>query len=271
MALPELKYLVQQTKNGQVGYSTIGIGQPLILVVGYSGTLCHWNAGFIEGLSKYYTLYMIDNRKIGLSDSLNASSILGFATDIIDFIEAKKLYKPLILGWSMGGVIAQEILRSYSGVVYGAILFASIPSLEYVKYNFVSLLMNAHEYSEDEYKALLYGFFFSEKPKLGLKDYITNYLLNFDNYPYRFNDDARDLQHLAISSWSGMSEIDLQAINAPVLILKARDDLVVEDSSGDFFVSNLANAKLVVYPRGGHFLVHSSPDEIVGDIYNFFH
>ena len=270
MALSELHYIVQKTANGQVGYTTIGSGRPLILVVGYSGTLLHWNARFIERMSHFYTLYLIDNRKIGLSDSLNTEDIAGFAKDIIDFIEIMQLDKPLIFGWSMGGVITQELSRIYSDFISGMILFATIPQLDYVKYDFISLLMSAHEYSEEEYKIRLYGFFFSEKPKLGLKDYITNHLLKFDNYTYRFNEQARDLQHLVISSWSGMNTIDLQQISIPVLILKARDDLVVEATSGDFLLNNIPNSKLIAYPRGGHFLVHSAPEEIANDIYNFF-
>ena len=75
---------------------------------------------------------------------------------------------------------------------------------------------------------------------------------------------------MAIASWGGMSEQVLQSIHLPVLILKARDDMVVENESGEFLLNNLPNAKLIVYPRGGHFLVHSAPQEMSNDIHNFF-
>ncbi len=270
MPLGTLEYFAQKTKNGQVGYVTCGKGKPLILIVGYSGTLFHWNAKFIEHLAEYYTLYLIDNRKIGLSESSNSQDIQGFATDVVDFIVAKNLDKPLIFGWSMGGVITQELAKSHADIIAGIVLFATIPQLNYVKFDFISLLTKSTELSEEEFKIRLYGFFFSEKPRLSLKDYVTNHVLNFANYNYRFSDEARDLQHLAIASWGGMDEQMLQSINLPVLILKARDDMVVKDESGEFLLNNLPNSKLIIYPRGGHFLVHSAPQEISNDIHNFF-
>lgn len=265
-----LNYLKIVTKSGQMGYITLGRGEPLILIVGYSGTLFHWNESFILELAKYFTLYLIDNRKIGFSDSTNSESIAGLAQDVIDFIEAMSLKKPSILGWSMGGVITQELVKNYSENINRVVLLASVPQMKYVNLEFLRFLITSNDYSIEEFKERLYVFFFSEKEYAKTKNYITSNALKMNNYHYRFTKEAKILQDSIIPFWSGMSIEDLEKINNPLLLMRARNDLVVSEESLEFMFMHFPNSKLIAYPTGGHFLIHSSPVGVAKDIVNFF-
>lgn len=131
-----LEYDFISTKNGQTGYSVVGNGSPLIMLVGYSGNLLHWNSEFIFQLASKFKVYLVDNRLIGLTKSSNEASINGLAQDAIDFIDAMDLDSAIVCGWSMGGVIAQAMALQYPEKIKGISLIASqiivIPEMIYV-------------------------------------------------------------------------------------------------------------------------------------------
>ena len=268
--IENIEYQVVKTKNGQVGYCHAGQGRPLILIVGYSGTLYHWNKLFVSELAKYFGVYLVDNRLIGLSTSTNEYSMRGMAEDIVDFIRAKELVQPLLFGWSMGGVITQTIIKAYPDLVAGVALLATVPHPRYTNLEFLNLVANTQQLGANEFRQQLYGMFFSEAPRAELKDLITSAALNIENYHYRFNFDAKELQDYAVVAWPGMDELDLAQITVPVLILRARNDLVVAEAASEVLAATIPQAKLIVYPAGGHFFLHRSPLMVAHDVVNFF-
>lgn len=263
-------YTSVETVSGTVGYVAIGEGSPLVLVVGYTGTLFHWNSRFILELAKYFKVYLIDNRIIGLSNSSNEASTFGLALDVKDFIEAMSLDKPYVLGWSMGGTIVQELASFYSNNLSGIALMSTLANSNYINQAFVDLLSKSKKFKSDEFRSRLYYFFFSESSIENTKDYITRFALDFENYDYRFTPQAKELQDLVISTWQGMNEKRLSCIDLPVLILWAQNDLVVPDVAQEFFLQHIPHVKLNTYADGGHFLIHAHPHQIAHDIADYF-
>lgn len=265
-----LDYQTVKTVNGQVGFCKLGSGPALVLVVGYSGTLFHWNRDFIYELARHFTVYLPDNRKIGLSDSDNPDSMLGLAQDLVDFIHALNLYQPYMFGWSMGGAVTQTILRHFPNILGGVVLLATIPHATYTNHEFIQLVANASNMQGNHFREQLYGMFFSENPRAELKEFISNSALPIHGYSYRFNEEARQLQDFAVISWDGMDENSLAQITVPALILWARDDRVVAGKASRFLANFIPDAKLIVYPSGGHFFLHKNPLKSARDIVNFF-
>lgn len=265
-----LSYQSIKTRNGQVGYCQIGNGQPLILVVGYSGTLYHWNRDFITELAQHYCVYMLDNRKVGLSDSHNEYSMLGMAQDVVDFIQAKALVRPLVFGWSMGGMITQTIMQQFPDLLGGAVLLATVPHANYTNPDFVDLVANSEHIPANEFRTKLYGMFFSRPPREELKELITQSAPAIHDYHYRFTFDAKELQDYAVMAWHGVDQQALALIKIPVLVLWARNDQVIPRSACEIFSNFIPDVKLIIYSDGGHFFLHANPRMIARDVINFF-
>lgn len=265
-----LIYELQKTVNGQVGYSSIGTGPALIMVVGYSGTLFHWNRYFVDKLAEKFTIYMIDNRKVGLSDSINAHSMAGMAQDVVDFIEAKKLKDVYLFGWSMGGVVCQTLLKEHSELFAGAVLLATFPRHELVSSEFIHLVANSHNLPVHEYRNQLHAMFFSETPHQELKEFIKASTVKIKDYDYRYGAEAKELQDQVVMSWSGYNVNDFNNIKVPVLLLRAKNDLVVDYRANEFMLEHLPQAKAITYSEGGHFFLHKDPLQVANDITNFF-
>jgi pimeloyl-ACP methyl ester carboxylesterase len=264
-----LEYKSIKTISGECGYTTLGVGKPLIMIVGYTGTLFHWHGKFVHELAKNYKVYMIDNRKVGVSNSNNEESMKGLAQDTVDFIDEMCLDQPYILGWSMGGVVAQELLKHYPDKIGSTVLLATVPSMLDNSPKFYDFIAKAHTMSAQEYREGIYYYFFSHKQHENIKDDLSNSALKFSNYTYRFHALARNFQHELIQNWTGSGAEDLAKINIPTLIIWARNDLVVPQKSAMFFANHLSLPKLVIYPSGGHFLLQENYVQIANDVINF--
>ena len=117
-----------QTKLGRVGYRTIGSGPALVLIMGYAGTMETWSPTFVNALSKRHRVVIFDNAGIGETQSLPAPlTIDAMADQTSALISALGLRKPDVLGWSMGGMIAQALAIRHPAQVSRLVLCATFP------------------------------------------------------------------------------------------------------------------------------------------------
>ena len=96
-----------------VGYKIIGGGSPILLINGFSAPLDFWDSTLIGKLASNHTVITFDNRGIGNTTAgIKQFSIKQFADDTSGLMDALKIKKADIIGWSMGGMIAQELALS---------------------------------------------------------------------------------------------------------------------------------------------------------------
>ena len=265
-----LIYQSVKVRSGTIGFVTCGVGEPLVLITGYSGTLFHWNKYFIDQLSQKYQLYLLDNRFIGKSDTNNANTTTGMAQDAYDFIEALSLKNPILLGWSMGGTIVQELALLCGDNLGGILLLATVPGNLYISFSFISFMSTIGNISVDEYRRKLYQFFFANDDMESNISLVKNTALNISDYDYRFNQKALDLQYHVIATWGGINEQQLSLFKVPVLLFYARDDYVVLPTANEYFVAHIPDSSLIEYETGGHVLIHSNFESIVSSIKSCF-
>lgn len=265
----QLDYQTIKTPNGQVGYVKIGSGKPLIMLVGYSGNLLHWNSELIFSLAEEFCVYLPDNRKVGCSYSNNPESMTGLAMDIADFIIALELEQPIICGWSMGGIIAQSLAINYSELISGLCFIVSQPDYSYTYGNLHQLVTNLREQPSRENREKLTGLFFSELPSIEFRKYLARTILPIKHYVHPFNAEAQQLQNHCVNTWRSDEE-QIKLITTRSLITVAKNDLVTRPEASHLLHSLLPNSKLISYSDGGHFFLHHYPFELAQQIKLFF-
>lgn len=263
------EYQVMETRNGRCGFIELGSGEPLILLVGYSGNLLHWNSELISELAWHFRVILPDNRKVGLSDSTNPETMSGMAQDVADFMDALGLNSAYLLGWSMGGIIVQEFLDLYQHRCMGAVLLASEPQISYTTPNLHTLVNNLLINPGSATRAALGELFYSEVPSIEFRKYLAKVVLRIKHYVYPFNLQAQQLQDKIVAGWLGMNEEQLALIKIPVLLLAARNDRVIPYAASQYLFEHLPLAKMICYPCGGHFFLNYHPHEIAQDIISF--
>jgi pimeloyl-ACP methyl ester carboxylesterase len=119
---------VAHTRLGTVGYRVVGTGPPLILITGYTATMEDWDPRFVGALAERYRVVIFDNAGIGRTQALPTPlTIDAMANQTSALISALGLGKPDVLGWSMGGTIAQALAVLHPAQVRRLVLCATFP------------------------------------------------------------------------------------------------------------------------------------------------
>src|ERR1700758_3942957 len=84
-------------------------GVPIVMNIHFRGTMDHWDPAVTDGLAQDREVILFDNAGIGASSGATPNTIPAMATDAIAFIKALGLNQVDILGYSIGGKVAQEI------------------------------------------------------------------------------------------------------------------------------------------------------------------
>ena len=88
-----------------------GSGEPLLLIQGMSGHTLHWGEPFLSALEPHFDVIAIDHRNTGLSPRVEGSFTLGdLAEDAVGKLEQLGVEDAHVMGISMGGMVAQELV-----------------------------------------------------------------------------------------------------------------------------------------------------------------
>ena len=119
---------VAHTSLGTVGYRIVGSGPPLVMITGYPTTMEDWDPRLVNALARHYRIVIFDNAGIGGTQQLPGPlTIDAMARQTGALIKALRLPRPDVLGWSMGGMIAQALAVLDPSEVRRLVLCATFP------------------------------------------------------------------------------------------------------------------------------------------------
>ncbi len=102
----------------ELSYERSGSGEPLLLIMGMSGTARHWRESFLEGLRSDFDVIVYDHRGVGESTRLEGPiTIAEMAEDAAGLLAALELESAHVVGISMGGMVAQELALAHPEMV----------------------------------------------------------------------------------------------------------------------------------------------------------
>jgi len=124
---PAVRFLhVDGAKIAYRDFNPTTRGTPLLMIVGYGATMAEWDPTLVSGLAQGRRVIMLDNRGAGDSTgSVKHLSVRLMAQDAYGVVHALKLGRVDVLGWSMGGFIAQELTLDHPEMVRRLILAAT--------------------------------------------------------------------------------------------------------------------------------------------------
>jgi pimeloyl-ACP methyl ester carboxylesterase len=120
--------LIAHTAAGDVGYRVVGQGPPLLLIMGRGGSMDNWAPSFVDALAARHRVVVFDNAGVGQTAAVGSPlTIPAMADQTSALITALRLRRPAVLGWSLGGMVAQALAAAHPGQVGRLILAATQP------------------------------------------------------------------------------------------------------------------------------------------------
>jgi pimeloyl-ACP methyl ester carboxylesterase len=96
--------------GGQIAWYERGSGPPLLMLMGTGSTMAEWDPALLPLLARHHRLIMFDYPGIGRSGSWRGPyTFEALAYEVSRFMVAIGLYNADVLGWSMGGFVAQQL------------------------------------------------------------------------------------------------------------------------------------------------------------------
>ena len=121
--------LTVRVATQRFGYRAFGSGRPVVFIQGLAGTIDGWPPSFLDGVAAaHHRVVIFDNEGVGRS-TLRAGrlTIRRMAQDTARLIGALRLRRPDVVGWSMGGMIAQSFAVNHPGQLRRLVLLATAP------------------------------------------------------------------------------------------------------------------------------------------------
>src|SRR5205809_7089035 len=117
-----------EVDGARIVYRRIGKGQPLLVLNGFGATSADWDPSFIDRLASSNELILLNSRGIGDSiDDGQSFDIAKLADDAARVIETLGIERASMVGWSMGGFIAQAFAVNYADRVDKLELLSTYP------------------------------------------------------------------------------------------------------------------------------------------------
>lgn len=240
----------------ELGYRIIGQGSPLLMIMGYAGTMDIWDAEMILELSKKHRLIIYDHRGTGYSTIDESKlTISQMMLDAVSLLDALDIGRADVMGWSMGSIIAQEMVLAYPDRVRKVVLCSTSVDMEPLKKALDS--MGAMQQGEFIKKL------FPEKWK-ELNSDIYSRLPGYADV----STDVIKRQYNAIINWNG-TRARLKEIDNTVLVLVGEEDRVTPVSQSLTAASLISGAWVARFKAADHWLMYQAPKEIANTV-NFF-
>lgn len=250
----------------EIAYDIYGEGEPLLLVMGFSGLMELWPPAAIQKLYEKNTVIIFDNRGMGWSGSSDKKySIDLFVEDTLGLLEALNLEQVNMLGYSMGTCILMELalkiperfkkLILYAGHCGGQKAFMPDPEI----YERLSDTSGTLEERIVRMNKLL----FPEKWLADNPD--PSKFFPPVTSPISLKNINRQFQ--ALINWKGVAD-RLDEIKNKTLIITGTEDIITPPINSELLAKEIAYSKLEKLP-GGHGLIWQYPEKFAQIVNNF--
>jgi pimeloyl-ACP methyl ester carboxylesterase len=226
---------------------------PLVLANYFAANMDNWDPLIVDGLAADRDVITFDYPGIGASTGTTPANVTDFAEDCVGFLDTLGLTTVDFLGFSLGGMVAQQIASSHPEMLRRIILCGTGPRGG-EKMTFTELSID----ELNETVALLLNAFFtpSDASQAAGHAYLDRLNRRQADRDTPVTPTAAAAQLHAIREWGEIPTTDryamLRTIRQPTLIVHGVKDVVVDSVNAGILADNLADATLLMLPDASH-------------------
>ena len=244
-------------------------GVPLVLNMHFTGTMDHWDPAVTDGLAHDREVILFNNAGISSSSGEVPNSIEEMAANAAVFIRTLGLTQVDVLGFSLGGLVAQELALAEPALVRRLILVGTGPRSGE---GMASLTPEAQEifgatYDEPDHLWLRVFFTPSQASQAAGHAYLKRFRQRTVDRDPGVSDKVGPAQIEALTKWGAPRENPfdyLKAIKQPTLVVNGDNDVIIYSVNSSILQRHLPNAQLILYPDASHGSQYQYPERFVG-------
>ena len=248
----------------------VGNGEPLLVLNGFGATSADWHPCFLDGLASGNELILMNNRGIGGStDDGRSFDITKLAADAARVIETLGIQRIRVMGWSMGGFIAQAVAVKYPDYIDKLVLLSTDPggsAADRASADVWAELVDTSGTPNEQARRLLFLLF----PTDVAKSFYRQFGSIATEARAKISVELLNRQAAAMDAWhrTGLAS-ELRDVRVPVLVATGAEDIVIPASNALKLVNTIPGAWLAQFPRAGHAFIAQYP-RALADLINTF-
>ena len=249
-------------------------GAPLVFNQHFTGTMDHWDPAVTDGLARQREVILFDNAGVAASSGEVPTTFEEMGADAVAFIKALGLAKVDVLGFSIGGFVAQEITLQAPGLVRRLVLVGTGPR---GGEGMATLTPEAQKifgatYDPPDELWLKVHFTESEASQAAGREFLKRFRRRTRDRDPEVNGNVASAQIEAIGKWgvqrSGSHDY-LRNIAQPTLVVNGDNDVIIYSINSWILQQNIPNAQLIIYPDANHGSQYQYPERFVRHVSEF--
>jgi pimeloyl-ACP methyl ester carboxylesterase len=249
-------------------------GVPLVFNQHFTGTMDHWDPAVTDGLAKDREVILFNNAGVSSSSGEVPTSFAETGANAVAFIKALGLRQVDVLGFSIGGLVAQEIALAEPELVRRLVLVGTGPrsgeSMDTGTPEGNRIFGATYEHPDDLWLSVF--FTPSEASQAAGRDFLKRFRRRSKDRDPEVNEKVAPAQRAAIAKWGAKRERPydyLKAIQQPTLVVNGSNDVIIYTINSYILQQNLPNAQLIIYPDSAHGSHHQHHDLFVRHVTMF--
>jgi pimeloyl-ACP methyl ester carboxylesterase len=249
-----------ETRKGKYAYRRFGEGPglPLLCLQHFTGTLDNWDPAVTDPLASGREVILFESAGVGRSSGKVPETIEGMAAHALAFLDGLELRTCDVLGFSLGGMVAQQIAVDRPSVFRRLILVGTAPrgGEDIMRLEKSSLAKYLGDPKLQGY-AVLQKIFFAPTPssQSAGEAFIRRLVQRTEDREPISGPEVAQAQMAAFREWeqvTGKRFALLKGIRQPTLVVNGVHDEMIPIRNSYWLSENLPNAVLLTYPDSGH-------------------
>lgn len=264
---PTLKIDVKGTPFTYRSFGKQG-GIPIVFLQHFTGTMDNWDPAVTNALAQNHQVILFNNKGVSTSSGKTPDSVAEMAKDAVDFIRALGYNQVDLLGFSLGGFIAQDIAANHPSLVRKLILAGTGPIGSEGVTQLESVINEG--FKDGPANALVNLFFTKSERSIDAgRAFMKRLQLRTNDRDTPSTNETIGAQAKAIITFGYQKDEgynQLAAISHPVLIVNGTSDLIVPTINSYVLSQHLLNSKLIIWSDAGHGGLFQYHEDFVSEV-----
>jgi pimeloyl-ACP methyl ester carboxylesterase len=235
-----------------------GAAPPLVFLQHFTGTLDNWDPAVTDQLAGSREVVLFESAGVGRSTGEVPTTVAGMAAHLLAFTDALNLTEIDLLGFSLGGMVAQRVALERPSLVRKMLLVGTAPAggEDIMRLEKPELRKILEDPSLSGYQVLVKLFFTpSESSQLAGQAFAARLGARTEDREPFSGPKVAQAQVAAFRAWEnvdGERFEELRRIAQPCLVVNGIMDTMIPVRNSYLLAEHLPNAMLMIYPDAGH-------------------